>query len=433
MAKKEQTDKPVRIVAFEGRNFKRISAVAWTADKRRLVLIGGENFQGKTTILDLICWLALGKKYAPSELIHDGAKRAEGELLLSNGIRIQRRETAKSSSLDITRVDKEGGVVPGGQTTLNDMFGLVGLRLDKILNASDAERLRMLLEASGVDLDAINVKIDAHAQSRKAHASSVKRLEATLGTLTLRPDLPAEVPDVTALQAAYERAIATNQENATVRGQYTTGLANETQMVGNIQEHEQDIVKLQAELDEEKTVYAAYRKRLKAAKKIVDGLTDEDVVAAQEAMATALTSGDAIRENAQYRSVKGQLADERTNVSTAETDLADARQSKIDAVKGSNLSDPQISIDAQDRLTYKGKPWDGMSGAERLLCACAMAHDITPKCGTLCVDGFDAFDANTQKQFEKYLDKWDLYAFATVTGVREDASLTIVDGMVAGD
>ena len=48
-------EKPVKIIGFEAENVKRIQAVALEPSSNGLTVIGGNNGNGKTSILDAIC------------------------------------------------------------------------------------------------------------------------------------------------------------------------------------------------------------------------------------------------------------------------------------------------------------------------------------------------------------------------------------------
>lgn len=64
---------PVTINALELENVKRIKAVQMQPSATGLTVIGGRNGQGKTSVLDAICWALGGKSYQPSSAHRDGS------------------------------------------------------------------------------------------------------------------------------------------------------------------------------------------------------------------------------------------------------------------------------------------------------------------------------------------------------------------------
>ena len=63
----------VKINALEVENVKRIKAVMLTPTESGLTVIGGNNNQGKTSILDTICWALGGERYRPSNPTREGS------------------------------------------------------------------------------------------------------------------------------------------------------------------------------------------------------------------------------------------------------------------------------------------------------------------------------------------------------------------------
>ena len=63
----------VKINTLEFENVKRIKALALEPSPNGLTVIGGRNNQGKTSVLDAICWALGGEKYRPSQAQREGA------------------------------------------------------------------------------------------------------------------------------------------------------------------------------------------------------------------------------------------------------------------------------------------------------------------------------------------------------------------------
>ena len=56
---------PVKIIELEAENIKRVKAVQIVPALNGLTIIGGDNNQGKTSVLDAIAWALGGDKYRP--------------------------------------------------------------------------------------------------------------------------------------------------------------------------------------------------------------------------------------------------------------------------------------------------------------------------------------------------------------------------------
>ena len=64
---------PVKITSLEAENVKRIKAVQIEPAATGLTVIGGNNGQGKTSVLDAIAWALGGEKYRPAAAQREGA------------------------------------------------------------------------------------------------------------------------------------------------------------------------------------------------------------------------------------------------------------------------------------------------------------------------------------------------------------------------
>lgn len=108
----------IKITNLELENIKRIKAVQLTPSESGLTVIGGNNGQGKTSVLDGIAWALGGDKFKPSQPQRDGSVIPPHlRVTLSNGLIVERK--GDRGTLKIT--DPNGG--KGGQQLLNEFIG----------------------------------------------------------------------------------------------------------------------------------------------------------------------------------------------------------------------------------------------------------------------------------------------------------------------
>ena len=140
-------NKPVTIHSLELENVKRVKAVHLEPSATGLTVIGGRNGQGKTSVLDAICYALGGEKYRPSALQREGfAVPPTMKLTLSNGFVVERR--GKNSALKVT--DPRGGAA--GQRLLDQFIEQLALDLPRFLQSSAKEKASVLLQIIGVEL-----------------------------------------------------------------------------------------------------------------------------------------------------------------------------------------------------------------------------------------------------------------------------------------
>ena len=135
----------IKINKLEIENVKRIKAVKIEPTKNGLTIVGGNNNQGKTSVLDSIAWALGGDRYKPSEATRNGSVVPPNlHIVMSNGLVVERK--GKNSSLKVT--DPNGN--KGGQQLLNDFVEQGALDLPKFMDASGKEKAQTLLKIIGV-------------------------------------------------------------------------------------------------------------------------------------------------------------------------------------------------------------------------------------------------------------------------------------------
>ena len=114
--------------------------MAWVAEshlaaavsaQNGLTVIGGNNNQGKTSVLDSIAWALGGEKYRPSEAARAGSAVPPAlKIVMDNGLIVERK--GKNSALKVT--DPSGK--KAGQQLLNEFVEERALNLPKFMEAS---------------------------------------------------------------------------------------------------------------------------------------------------------------------------------------------------------------------------------------------------------------------------------------------------------
>ena len=178
----------VKIAQLEIENAKRVKAVAFSPAAIGLTLIGGNNCQGKTSILDTICYSLGGEKYRPSNLQRKGAEsEAYSKIVLSNGIVVERK--GKNAALKVT--DPSG--MKAGQKLLDDFIEELALNLPKFLQMNAKEKANILLSILGIEqqLKAIDEEEKAAYDERTVWGRVADQKEKYAAELPFFEDAPA--------------------------------------------------------------------------------------------------------------------------------------------------------------------------------------------------------------------------------------------------
>ena len=77
----------IKINKLEIENVKRVKAVKIEPTANGLTILGGKNYQGKTSVLDSIAWALGGEKFRPSEPQREGSVIPPNlHIVMSNGL-----------------------------------------------------------------------------------------------------------------------------------------------------------------------------------------------------------------------------------------------------------------------------------------------------------------------------------------------------------
>lgn len=204
----------VTITALEAENVKRIKAVALTPAPTGLTLVGGNNNQGKTSVLDALAWALGGDRFRPNAAQRDGAVApAHLKVTLSNGVIVERK--GKNSTLTVT--DPTGR--RSGQQLLNAFIEPLALDLPRFMEASDKEKADILLRIIGIgtELHVRDLEIKSLYDKRTFTGQLAQQKKHFAEELISYPDAPEEPVSASDLIRQQQEILARNGENQRLR------------------------------------------------------------------------------------------------------------------------------------------------------------------------------------------------------------------------
>ena len=219
----------VKIMALEAENVKRIKAVALTPSPTGLTLVGGNNNQGKTSVLDALAWALGGDRFRPDAAQRDGAVApAHLKVRLSNGVVVERK--GKNSTLTVT--DPTGR--RSGQQLLNAFIEPLALDLPRFMEASDKEKADILLRIIGIgtELHTRDLEIKALYDKRTFTGQLAAQKKHFAEELISYPDAPEEPVSASDLIRQQQEILARNGENQRLR-QNLAGLEEKARVLAD--------------------------------------------------------------------------------------------------------------------------------------------------------------------------------------------------------
>jgi len=404
----------MKINKFEFENVKRIKAVKVEPTANGLTIIGGNNNQGKTSVLDAIAWALGGDRFRPSQAAREGSVIPPNlHIVMSNGLIVERK--GKNGDLKVT--DPNGQ--KGGQQLLNGFIEQLALDLPKFMGASSKEKANILLQIVGVG----NKLAELERQEKENYSERL-----TIGQIADRkkkyaeeqpyyPDAPKEPVAASELIRQQQEILAQNGENQRLR-ENQHRLEQEAQ---SIMEQLQALLKRQEENEE----------KLRVARMSALDLHDQSTEELENNIANIEEINRKVRGNLDKDKAEEDAMEYKRQYDALTAAINQVRDEKIALLDNADLPLPGLSVD-DGELIYNGHKWDNMSGSDQLKVATAIVRKLNPDCGFVLLDKLEQMDLNTLEEFGKWLEQEQLQAIATRVSTGEECSIIIEDGYVAG-
>ena len=404
----------IKINKLEIENVKRVKAVKIEPTENGLTIIGGNNNQGKTSVLDAIAWVLGGDKYRPSKPQREGSIIPPNlHIVMNNGLIVERK--GKNSTLKVT--DPSGQ--KGGQQLLNEFVEQLALDLPRFMEASGKEKAAVLLNIIGVgDRLALLEKQEKEQYSdRQAIGRIADQKEKFAKEQPYYPDAPSEPVSPSELIKKQQDILAKNGENQRKRARLHE-LEQESQRVN------EELVALLRKQDQ-------IQADLETARKSAADLRDESTAELEASIANIEEINRRVRANLDKDKAEEDAREYRRQYEQLTKDIEATRKEKTDLLTDARLPLPELAVE-DGELTYKGQKWDNISGSDRLKVATAIVRELNPKCGFVLLDKLEQMDRTTLQEFGQWLEAEGLQAIATRVSTGEECSILIEDGYVLG-
>lgn len=201
----------MKIVSLKAENVKRLKAVEIHPDGS-LVVVGGRNAQGKTSVLDSIT-MALGGAAAFCERpLRDGAEH--GEIVVDLGDLVVRRSFDAKGGTKLVVRGKDGNTKTSPQTLLDALAGRMSFDPLTFSRMDRKKQLETLKELVGLDLSDLEARHRTLFEERTTVGRDGQAVKARLEAMPHHPDVPAEELSVLDLSAELEAALDNNRKRA---------------------------------------------------------------------------------------------------------------------------------------------------------------------------------------------------------------------------
>ena len=404
----------MKINRLEIENVKRIKAVKIEPRENGLTLIGGNNNQGKTSVLDSIAWALGGERFKPSQATREGSVIPPNlHIVMNNGLVVERK--GKNSALKVT--DPNGN--KGGQQLLDEFVEQLALDLPKFMESSGKEKAQTLLQIIGVGDQLVQLEKEEKElyQERLYVGRTADQKEKFAKEQPYFPEAPKDLISPSDLIRQQQEILARNGDNQRKRE--------------NLHKLEQDYQKINDALSELLAKQKKIEEDLRIARLSATDLQDESTAELEDSISNIEEINRKVRANLDKEKAEDDAKGYRSQYNELTEKINDLRSKKNSLLDSAELPLPELSV-ADGELIYKGQKWDNMSGSERLKVSTAIVRKLNPDCGFVLLDKLEQMDMETLKEFGLWLESEGLQAIATRVSTGDECSIIIEDGYVAG-
>ena len=407
----------MKINKLEIENVKRVKAVKAEFTPNGLTVIGGNNNQGKTSILDAIAWALGGNKYKPSQAQRQGSVTPPHlHVVMNNGLIVER--SGKNSTLKV--IDPNGK--KGGQQLLNDFVEELAINLPKFMESTSKEKANTLLQIIGVGpkLQELEMKEGELYNERRTIGQIADQKKKFAEEQTYYPDAPHELISIKELVNEQQDILARNGENQRKRDNLSNLEKQHTFQARKVSQ-------LMEELEKEQTKLAELTEDVNVAKKSVSELKDESTEELERNLAEIDEINRKVRANLDKDKAEEDANQYKDKYQKLTKDIEAVRKEKSDLLNSADLPLPELSVD-NGELIYKGQKWDNMSGSDQLKVSTAIVRKLKPNCGFILLDKLEQMDMQTLEEFNHWLEQEQLQGIATRVSTGDECSIIIEDG-----
>ena len=419
----------MKINSLQIENVKRVKAVKIEPTKDGLTIIGGNNNQGKTSVLDSIAWALGGNKFKPtSAQREDSILPPNIKLEMDNGLIVER----KGKNSDLKVIDPSGQ--KAGQALLDSFIEELALNLPKFMESSNKEKADTLLQIIGVGDQLFELEKQEQDTYNQRHAIGqiADQKEKFAKEQPFYPDAPKELVSATDLIKQQQMILAKNGENQKKRLEAKSIEEKLSKTRELLQENSRKMEELENQrrllIEDENQLISD----LETSKKTVAELQDESTAEIENSINNIEEINIKVRANFDKERAEMEAEDYREQYKNLTSLISDIRKNKYDLLNSAKLPLEGLFVE-EGELTYKGHKWDSMSGSEQLKVATAIVRAIKPDCQFVLMDKLEQMDLESLQEFGDWAKEEGLQIIATRVSTGDEVSLIIEDGYVKGE
>jgi DNA repair exonuclease SbcCD ATPase subunit len=378
-----------KIIRLTSENVKRISAVEIKPDGN-MVIIGGKNGAGKSSVLDSIFYTLGGKSSLPVKPLREGSKRGFSEVELDD--LVIRRTFNEGGGTTLTITNKhDDSTAKSPQAILDALVGKLSFDPLEFARGSkpedDRRRSETLRSLVGIDFTADNAERDKVYQKRTKVNAEVDAIKSRIAAL---PPLVEGVPDIEVssaeILAEQQKAAELNANNQKARDQLSRikdaiGLNEDDinlckerikELEVKLGREREQLEKLVVSLSKSKTEYESRHAEVKK-------LVDTDLAPFQTRAKQVEETNKSIRSNSARVKLQVELDDKQTEAEDLTMQIEEIDYKKQRKISSAKFPIDGLTVDSSGEVLFSGIPFSQASSAQQLRASLAIGLGLNPK------------------------------------------------------
>ena len=411
----------LRILGLHVENVKGVKVVDMKLDENEnLVVIGGANGTGKTSVIDSIMYALGGKKAVPAQPIRQGEDEAVIELDLGDLI-VTRKITQKTDRLTVK--SKEGANYPSPQAILDKMVGRLSfnpLAFAKLSGtaAGRREQAQLVMDLADLDFTDHDAERKIAFDNRTDVNRDLKKSEVAFKGAPHHEGAPSEEVSITAVAEELDKARRQNSDLADAKGQ-----------LRDVQGARDSLA---AQKERIETEIAALDIRLAEQSKELAGREPRETGSIETRLANAEADNVKVRANAEREKLR-----EEVKWLTKKADDLTEQIKDFDGEKAMKIAQARLPVKClgftEDGLTLNDLPFEQASASEQLRTSVAMGVAMNPTLRVMLIDQGSELDKDNLAAIGEIAKEADTQVWIVRVSEGDECSVIMEAGRIRED
>ena len=418
-----------KIISLTAENVKCLKAIQITPSGDGLVVVGGNNGQGKSSLLDSIAMLMGGQSEAPEVPVRRGESKAV--IVADLGDIVVRRTYTAGGTTSLTITNKaDGSVKKSPQGILDALTGKLTFDPLQFTLLDPKKQRDTLASCVGLSFTVLDKKREETFAARTLKNGEVKSFESRLAGQPPVPDAPKAEVDTAELLAELNKRNAHNQAKAKLGSAVNEANNQVEQLHKDYGRLHKQIEALKVELEGTLVAEDQWKQQVAIRRKAFEDHVAQDVTELSAQISGASDANNKVQAAKARKETETHLARVRKESAELTNAIEAIDAQKLAAIAAAKFPVPGVSFD-ETGVLLSGLPFAQASAAQKMRVSVAIAAALNPKLRVMLVKDGSLLDEKSLALLAELAKENDLQVWIERVGHGAECSVIIEDGSVS--